>query len=179
MPELWTENIRLTKFVESEGRELLPALEENLLGQLTKTAGEAYSGISSWRRWMRPNASPAITLLLLTKVQHVASPSQVKVASASPPDSSHTFSVLSEDAETTSRPSRLTATPETASSGLRGCAVRARWPVPTPSASCHRKRRPQAARPALTATPYTHSAWPARVRSSRPLASSHTFSVLS
>ena len=111
MPELWTENIRLTKFVESEGRELLPALEENLLGQLTKTAGEAYSGISSWRRWMRPNASPAITLLLLTKVQHVASPSQVKVASASPPDSSHTFSVLSEDAETTSRPSRLTATP--------------------------------------------------------------------
>ena len=46
-------------------------------------------------------------------------------------------------------------------------------PNPTPSASCPKTRRPPPVRPRFTATPWTRSEWPARVRSSRPLQIPH------
>ena len=62
---------------------------------------------------------------------------------------------------------------------LEGAEFASPSPHPTPSASCQQDadtaRRPSP----LNATPLTESVWPWRVRSSRPLSTSHTFSVLS
>ncbi len=102
-----------------------------------------------------------------------------RVRSSRPLSSSHTFSVLSTDAETARRPSPLIATPVTQPCGPSGCAARARCPRPTLSASCPSEAE-TARRPSpLNATPLTPARWPCRVRSSRPLSTSHTFSVLS
>jgi hypothetical protein len=63
---------------------------------------------------MWPPTSPAtISLRASENAQHDAAPSQVKVASASPVSRSHTFSVLSPDADTARLPSGVTATPST------------------------------------------------------------------
>ncbi len=60
------------------------------------------------------------------------------------------FSVLSQEAETARRPSALNATHTQNQSGLSGCAARARFPPPTPSASGPTTRTPHAVRPHST-----------------------------
>ena len=88
--------------------------------------------------------------------QQCAALSQVKVARTSPVARSHTFTVLSEDAETARCPSGVTATALTHPCGRRGCVARARWPAPTPSASRPQTPRPPVVRPGVTATASTH-----------------------
>ena len=105
--------------------------------------------------------------------------SAVKVARASPVSRSHTFSVLSSEAETARRPSGLTATPLTQSEWPS--SVRSSRPVSRShtfsvlSSEAETARRPSGAhRHAIDS-----AEWPSSVRSSRPLSRSHTFSVLS
>ena len=60
-----------------------------------------------------PPASPAMIFCRLAKEKQVAGASQWNVVSATPLSGSHTFTVLSPDAETARFPSAVTATPLT------------------------------------------------------------------
>ena len=49
---------------------------------------------------------------------------------------------------------------------FQGAQLAPACPAPTPSACCHTRRRPHAARLGVTATPETAAEWPSRVRTS-------------
>src|SRR2546423_1796630 len=112
-------------------------------------------------------------------VQHKAGASHVKVARHEPAPRSHTFSVLSPDADTARRPSGATATPLTQSEWPR--TVGSSRPLSRSHTFSVLSEEGDTARrrSGVTATPWTQPEWPASVRSSRPLSRSHTFIVLS
>jgi len=86
---------------------------------------------------------------------------------------SHTFSVLSHEAETATPPSTLTATPVTELEWPLRVLSSRRFPHPTPSAFCHPKARPHAAHP-HSPQGIDKTRRRCSVRSSRPVSTSHT-----
>src|ERR1035441_7337849 len=134
---------------------------------------------SSRRKCSRPPASPATIVCPLAKAQHHGLASQWNAASGRQVSRSHTFSVLSADAETARFPSAVTATPKTEAewpSSVRNAPPVSRFhtfSVLSPDAET--AHLPSG----VTATPVTYHEWPSSVRSARPVSRSHNFSVLS
>ena len=92
---------------------------------------------------------------------------------------SHTFSVLSSEAETASGHRRHRHAPDPAGMPFEGAEQPGPWRGPTPSASYPRRRRRRSGHPPSPPRRCTPAVCPSRVRSAWPVSRSHTFSVLS